>query len=561
MKYKLFHSLSLISLLSLGSCVSLLDQYPKNGPSTSNFYSNEAELTIAANAVYNTLYWMSNQDVQYQLYLDGATDQVYIRGTYAGMDVIQAGQANSQTGVFGTIWSHFYTRIARANNLLDNMLRAKDAVSQEFYDQIRAQVLTLRAYNYSYLVFLFGDVPYIDHFLSWDAPQVHRTRREVIIGHLYEDLDWAAEHLPAVWDPANRGRVTSGFALGLKARIALYNGDYAEAAEAAGKVIAAKTYSIHPDYGQLFTHKGKLSPEIILSVQYLTNVQVNANAKYIGTRLSNGYSIIVPTQNLVDTYQCRDGLRIDKSPLYNPLKPYENRDPRLRQTILVPGDWHNNYRFEVNPDSLKTTAIIDGKETRVGNTEVTNAYGTFTGYVGRKYFDEADLPEYISKSELPFILMRYPEILLTYAEARLELGEADQSVVDAINGVRCRNNGMPPVSLSDGLASLKETVRYERSVEFAMEGLRLFDIRRWKTAEHLMTGNLIGKRQKGHWTDAVVPSFDEYGRVAYPDEDIFTILRKMTFDPSKDYLWPIPQDEIDKNPLLLEEPTDKEILP
>ena len=140
---------------------------------------------------------------------------------------------------------------------------------------------------------------------------------------------------------------------------------------------------------------------------------------------------------------------------------------------------------------------------------MTNAYGSFTGYVSRKYFDEADLPDYISKSELHFILLRYAEVLLTYAEAKIELGQIDQTVIDAINDVRQRPDvKMPAARLDMSQGELRDIVRYERTVEFAMEGLRLFDIRRWKTAEYVLPGKLLGKRVKDHWYDPIVPSFN-----------------------------------------------------
>ncbi|MGM9765154.1 MAG: RagB/SusD family nutrient uptake outer membrane protein [Candidatus Cryptobacteroides sp.] len=535
------------------SCSGFLDKYPQTGPSNEDFFSNEDELTLAINGAYSSLYWMSDQNVQYQLFLDGATDIVYIRGTYANMNTIQAGQSNGQTNVFAKIWTHFYTKISLTNNILDNIHRAEGKVSEEFYNRIEAEARFLRAYCYSYLVFLYGDVPYIDHMLDWKDCIRPKNKAVEIIGHIYDDLDFASEHLPAAWGADDSGRVTKGAALGLKARVALYAGDWKLSAEAAGEVIESKTYSIDPDYGSLFTHSGENSPEIMLAVQYLKNVQINANAKYIGTRLSNGYSVIVPTQTLVDMYQCRDGQRIDKSPQYNPLKPYENRDPRLDMSIIRPGGWHNGYKFEIHPDSTKTSAIIDGKEVRVGNTEVTNAYGTFTGYVGRKYFDEADLPDFISESELNFILMRYAEVLLTYAEAKIESGEIDDSVIEAINQVRRRPGvSMPAATLSMGSEALRELVRYERTVEFAMEGLRLFDIRRWRIAEYVLPGKLLGKRVKAHWYDPVIPSFNEWGKPVYTDESIFNSLGDLSFDPATGYLWPIPQSEIDQNPLLAE---------
>lgn len=533
------------------SCDDLLDKYPQSGPASSEFFSTEAELTLALNAAYSSLYWMSAQDVQYQLFLDGATEMVYIRGTYANMNVIQAGQANAQTGVFESVWAHFYAKIALCNNILDNMSKAKENVSETFYNQIEAQARFLRAYNYMYLVFLYGDVPFVEHMLDWEDCKLPKTAASEIIARLYEDLDFCYMYLPSKWSDSEKGRVTKDTAIALKARIALYNGDYALAAESAKKAMDGKVYSMNDTYADLFLHAGKTSNEIMLSVQYMTGVQINANAKYIGTRISNGYSVIVPTQTLIDTYQCTDGQRIDKSTLYNPKSPFENRDPRLDYSIIRPGGWHNNYKFECHPDSTKTSAIINGVLQRVSNTDATNAYATFTGYVGRKYFDAVDLPAYISQSELPFIVMRYAEVLLTYAEAKIELGEIDQTVVDAINAVRGRKDvNMPAVNTAMSQEELRAVVRYERTVEFAMEGLHLFDIRRWKTAEYLLTGKLLGKRVKDHWYDSVVPSFNEYGKPVYPDESIFNSLGNLSFNPTSDYLWPIPQTELELNPNL-----------
>ena len=550
MKYKLLAVLA--SALCRGSC-NILDEYPQTGPSSENFFSSEAELTLAINAAYSTFHWLTNQDVQYQLFLDGATEMVYIRGTYANMNVIQAGQANAQTGVFATVWAHFYEKIALSNNILDKMGAAKNKVSEQFYNRIEAQARFLRAFNYMYMVFLYGDVPYVDHMLDWSNCKLPKTKASEIIGHIYDDLDFAYRNLPPSWSAAEAGHITSGAAMGLKARVALYAGDYELAATCAGQVIKDGGYDINPTYADLFAHTGEGSPEVMLAARYLTGVKINANPKYIGTRLSNGYSVIVPTQTLVDTYRCTDGKRIDQSSLYNPKSPYQNRDPRLDYSIICPGGWHNNFKFEIHPDSTKTSAIINGKLTRIGNTEVTNAYGSFTGYVGRKYFDEADLPDYISKSELHFILLRYAEVLLTYAEAKIELGQIDQTVIDAINDVRQRPDvKMPAVRLDMSQEELRDIVRYERTVEFAMEGLRLFDIRRWKIAEHVLPGKLLGKRTKDHWYDPVVPSFNEYGKPVYPDESIFNSLGSLTFDPKNGYLWPIPQSEIDKNPLLAE---------
>lgn len=552
MKKNIFIVLSTL-VLGLTSCSDeILDRQPLSGPASSKFFSSKDELTLAINGAYTSLYWMSDQDVSYQLYLEGATDLAYIRGSYANMNVIQAGESNAQTGVFASVWDNFYEKIARCNNILDNMYRAKDRVSDTFYNQIKAQALFLRAYSYHYLVFLYGDVPYITHMEAYNS-KPSKTSAAKIIEHLYADLDTAYAYLPENWGTEDCGRVTKGCAMGLKARIALYNKDYDIAQKSAYEVIKSKVYSISPSYKTLFFKSGSNSLEAMLFMPFLNTVQTNANPKYIGTRSAGCYSIIVPTQTLVDMYQCKDGKRIDQSPLYDPAKPFDNRDPRLDYTIIHPGSWYTGYRFETHPDSTKTSAYINGVLTRVANLEVTNAYATFTGYVGKKYFDEADVPDYISQSELSFMLMRYAEVLLTYAEAKVELGSIDQSVIDAINQVRQRADvNMPAASLSLSQEEMRNLVHYERTIEFAMEGLRLFDIRRWKIAEYVLPGNLLGRRVKAHWNDNVVPAFNQYGKPAYPDESIFNKIGYLNFYPSKNYLWPIPQSEIDLNPKLAE---------
>ncbi len=549
MKFK--YSLILLAAAALASCQDFLDRYPLEEPASSEFYSNEDELTLAVNGAYRSLYWLSNDDVPYQLFIDGTTDIVYIRGTYANMTDMRRGEGSAETATFKTIWDTFYGYIARCNNLLDNMHNAQGRVSETFYNRIEAQARFLRAYNYFYLVNLYGDVPFAEHVLDWQQPRLPKTPKEEIVARLYADLDFAKDHLPAKWTGNDEGRATRGTAFGLKARIALYNNDYETAAAAADSVIKSKAYEIYPSYEKLFLHNGSGSSEAMLYMPFLLGTQTNQIPKYVGTRLANCYSIIVPTQVLVDMYQCTDGQRIDQSPKYDPKKPYENRDPRLGYSILYPGQWHSGYKFEVHPDSTKTSAVINGETVRINNTEVTNAYGSFTGYIEKKYYDESDVPGKITQCELNFMLMRYAEVLLTYAEARIELNRIDQSVIDAINAVRQRKDVMmPAAALSMSRDKLRELVRYERTIELAMEGFRLLDIRRWKIVEHVLPGYLLGKRTKADWYTPVIPAFSDYGKPEYPDESIFQKLGFATFNREIQYSWPIPQTEIDRNPLL-----------
>src|SRR5690606_40003827 len=141
------------------------------------------------------------------------------------------------------------------------------------------------------------------------------------------------------------GRITRGAANALKARIALYEGDYRIAADAAQEVIQSGEYTLNDNFSELFTLAGKGSEESILHVPYLRGIKTNGIPRYLGLRTTQGWSIIVPTQGIVDTFQCVDGKNIDATPWYDPKNPYENRDPRLQHPIITPRPCFDGFSF------------------------------------------------------------------------------------------------------------------------------------------------------------------------------------------------------------------------
>jgi len=544
--------LFILALLGFTSCEDdFLTKVPLDSPSSVTFFSNETELDMALNGAYRQLYWHS-YSVPYQLWLDTSTDIAWARGDFGGMLAVQGGQFTTETPVFGTIWAHMYEGIARANNIMDNMERSKNVVSAEKLLKVEAEAKFLRSYFYFYLINLYGDVPWVDHMLNLEEAKIPKTSKSEILKNLYKDLDFAAENLPSTRSAAEKGKVTKGAALTLKARAALLAGDYEIAASDAKKVMNLGIYKIYPDYGKLFQYKGTGSEEVIMEMQYHSDVFSTAIPRYLANREPGGFSVLIPTQTLVDMYASSDGLPIDESPLYDPSKPFKNRDPRLNQSILLPGEWFNGLLFQTHPDSTRTYKQTASGMRRVPNPEVTNAFATFTGYLWNKYLDESDIPGKLTQSTLSVMMMRYAEVLLTYAEAKIELNQIDQSVIDAINLVRGRQSvQMPLVSMGMSQPDLRKLVRYERTIELALEGFRLFDIRRWKYAEHVMPGNVLGRRKKAHWYDPIVPNINEYRHPVYSNEtEIFQIISVNHFDPAKHYLWPIPQSEIDLNPEL-----------
>ena len=164
-------------------------------------------------------------------------------------------------------------------------------------------------------------------------------------------------------------------------------------------------------------------------------------------------------------------------------------------------------------------------------------FATSTGFTIKKYINNEDFANIVN-SGINFILVRYAEVLLAYAEAKIELGQTDQSVYEAINAIRQRSDvNLPPLS---GLSQteLRDAVRRERTLELAFDGLRLFDIRRWRIAETVIPGAIQGITYMltGQLTTVQVQAFEK------------------VFNRRRDYLWPVPQKEKELNPGLSQNP-------
>lgn len=542
-------------LFTISACDEALDKLPLDAPSDETFFSNETELKLALTGAYREIYWRSGS-LPYQSLLDNATDLGFLRTDFSGMQSYSRGAHSSNTSGFAETWDKMYSGIGRTNNLLANMSKAQAAVSADVYNRIQAEALFLRAYYYSWLIQLYGDVPFITSLPpDIEAAKVPKTSRTEIAAALYTDLDQAASVLPATWPAGERGHATKGMALGLKARIALVTGDYATAAAAAKQVMDMNAYTLHADYEELFTYAGENSNEILLSMPHLVGFVSTGIPRQQGPRNAAGYSQLVPSQFIVDSYECIDGLPIDESPLYDPANPFANRDPRLDASIVRPQSVFATYVFETHPDSINTTKIVDGVATRVANQDVRNAFATFTGYLWRKFSAAEDMPANVDTGSLDFILMRYAEILLIYAEAKIELNEIDQSVLDAINRIRARAYGValsatseyPAITIMDQNA-LRTIVRRERKVELAQEGFRMTDIHRWNIAQYVMPGTLVGRPKGAYSKMTFVPQIDEHGHPRYAGaEALYRSVDKRQFQPARDNLWAIPQKDIDVN--------------
>ena len=558
------YKLLLLLVVGFSSCENnILDLESLTEPVDDVFYKNGEELNLALNGTYNSLRLTTDYKIPLMVAMDnGATDIGVSRGVCSAMMNQGQGTQSSTNGGFLTIYSDHYKGIARANALLENMVRSKDVVSETIYKQIEAQALFIRAFHYMYLTELFGDVPFLNKVIKVPTEGlIPRESKKVIIDQILADLKKAAEVLPYSWK-GEPERITKGAALGLHARISLYNGYYAEAAASTKEIMdneQAFGYSLHANYGELFQLAGQASAEIMFIMPFKYEYYITQFSVTQGSRNKGAVSVMVPTQSMVDSYECIDGETIDKSKVYSPKRPFENRDPRLKASIITPQSEWAGMIFESHPDST-TYRLVNGAIGGSNSDCRTVSWpAAFCGYLWKKNTIAETQVKIQSWDDHNFILMRYAEILLTYAEAKIMQGEVDESVLTAINRVRARAYGVdvsatadyPAITTMD-VAKLKTIIQRERKVELADEGFRLFDIRRWKIAEKVMPVTIYGRILDTE-TATGIPQIDEDGFVSYSgiasQYDLNTDARfpnaVRVFNSSRDYLCPIPQQEID----------------
>ena len=549
-----------------------LNRLPEDQPNSATYYATADQLILAVNSAYSNLSY-AQDGFPFMMQLEGTSDVMWQRPN-TDAQVIGLGQHTPATTMIRTIWTQFYTGIGKCNMLLDNMSKAKSVTPAAVYRRIEGEARFLRAYYYGNLISLYGDVPLVDKSIKANESFLPRTPQSEILNFIFRDLDSAIAQLPLSYSGIDIGRATNSAAMAYKARIALYNGKWDVAAAASKQLIDLNYHSLYPNYRNLFMYAGENSRESIFAFDFKQTVRVSATPQNMQARNSSGFSGLVPTRALADSYECVDGQTIDKSPLYTTVDPFKNRDPRMRQTLLGDGDtWFGTggitFNMTYHPDSTTCTRYTPSFA-KITNLEVTNAFSSYSGYLLKKYLDPADLV-LNTQSELAFMLIRYAEVLLTYAEAKIELNQIDASVLNAINLVRARGYGVAvgqttlyPAVTTTSQSTLREIVRRERKVELVGEGLRLFDIRRWKIAEKVMNGILFGKAMnrsiyytlpKPQLDPNSSPSYDSFNNLVAVVGN-FKIMDNPRVFKVHNYLWPIPQTEIDvnKNPGFIQNP-------
>jgi len=508
----------LVALVLLGSTAcneDFLEKTPLDRGSVEGFFETEEDVNRAVAGIYDVFQGSVWGGAFYflQPHFDAVTDNALAccawEGEYA---TIARGVHNSQTGgVVINKWQFGYEGIFRANSVLENIDRV-EGIPAETVNTLKAEARFLRALIYSDLITLFGDVPLVTKVLTREEGlSVTRSPKEDVLALIVEDLDFAIANLTLQPVQGQLGRPTRQAALAQKARIMLYNERWSEAAATAQQVIEISEANpdivgLVDDYASVFSPDNENTKEVIFDIQYTEGTQGEGNFLQVfyapgpEGNPGNGWGSLTPLEGLINSFYTTDGLPIDESPLYDPENPHLNRDPRMEANLFIPGV----------------------SEWKGGTYDESLGGFSQTGYAVKKWVDDDAIigQDGCSCNETNLILHRYADILLTFAEATNEISGPTAEVYDAVNQVRARV-GMPPFPEGLSQDEMREEIRHERHVEFPWEGIRYYDLLRWRTAEKVIPGVEIEER---------------------------------VFDPAKHYLWPIPQSEIDLNPDLVQNP-------
>lgn len=388
-----------------------------------------------------------------------------------------------------------------------------------------------------------------------------RTPKSEILGHIYEDFDKAIELLPESND--GNVRVISSTAMAFKARTASWMLDYPVAAAAAKDCIESKAYSLDSDFENMFLLKTHASPEFIFTIprsRELHDDKISLSSFL--PRNNKGKSLAVPSLELFCAFLCDDGLPIDKSPKFDRQNPFKNRDPRLGYTTVEFGT--EFLGIEWDPSKNKVQNYTTGKSINNNDSQLVQSLASWTGLILKKGIDADYLVDL--KGDPDCIVMRYADVLLMYAEAKIEMNDIDQSVLDAINDVRARaykttraNTSKYPAVTETNQDKLRFILRSERRMEFAWENRRWFDLVRWRLCDIAINRPVIDLPAKAqlqrniksgdyYFPSDALPVIEDNGLVnLQPLVDSKAKFRKTMerkFDASKGYLLPLPIEDV-----------------
>ena len=566
----------LLAAMTFTGCYDL-ETYPGDKVNEGTFYKTGDHAHQGLMGIYGML--RLNEAYGYQFCFDHLGDIAYGYNYY----MMFLATYTDRDGTIQAHWQTFYDGIHRVNTFIRSVKGMRGIITDEQVNEYVAEAKFLRAMFYFSLTGLFGGVPYYDEstnvneeFMNLKQP---RSSLEEVRAHILEDLDEAIKYLPVEHAASEYGRATKGAAYALRGKVHLYDKEWQSAINDFEEIVYNKSnnygYALDDDYARVFKlYNGAKSPETVFSIQNKSGVGTEYGMQIqalMGCRGAYGscWNNTVPSTQLVDMYEFKDGRPFNWDeifPGYNAMTPeqrkellsvemdgsgtivglreadtakilsaYTCRDPRLMATVIVPySHYMGNIGRTTNVDLI--FALDHNLAGNANGGTIQNNAG-WVSYLYRKFVTEGDQGGAISNrlhTPFAFPLIRFADVLLMLSEAYNEAGQLDKAVTE-FNKVRARV-GMP--GLNSGPAwmvvsnkeQMAERIRKERAVEFAGEGLRFSDLRRW--------GYEIA-----HKTLNNVDAVNIYGEPIYTH--LFT---------ERDMLWPIPGVERERNDALTQNP-------
>lgn len=566
----------LLAAMTFTGCYDL-ETYPGDKVNEGTFYKTGDHAHQGLMGIYGML--RLNEAYGYQFCFDHLGDIAYGYNYY----MMFLATYTDRDGTIQAHWQTFYDGIHRVNTFIRSVKGMRGIITDEQVNEYVAEAKFLRAMFYFSLTDLFGGVPYYDEstnvneeFMNLKQP---RSSLEEVRAHILEDLDEAIKYLPVEHAASEYGRATKGAAYALRGKVHLYDKEWQSAINDFEEIVYNKSnnygYALDDDYARVFKlYNGAKSPETVFSIQNKSGVGTEYGMQIqalMGCRGAYGscWNNTVPSTQLVDMYEFKDGRPFNWDeifPGYNAMTPeqrkgllsvemdgsgtivglreadtakilsaYTCRDPRLMATVIVPySHYMGNIGRTTNVDLI--FALDHNLAGNANGGTIQNNAG-WVSYLYRKFVTEGDQGGAISNrlhTPFAFPLIRFADVLLMLSEAYNEAGQLDKAVTE-FNKVRARV-GMP--GLNSGPAwmvvsnkeQMAERIRKERAVEFAGEGLRFSDLRRW--------GYEIA-----HKTLNNVDAVNIYGEPIYTH--LFT---------ERDMLWPIPGVERERNKELTQNP-------
>lgn len=523
---KIFVFLSII----LTSCDDLLTTPPLDMIGDEQWWKTKGQVDMMVGSCYTELY--GPDEVVYR-------DCLADNGKYRNGSIPAVGNGTHDTsnGYIKGLWR--YGSIAKLNYVLEGIEKSKEFISGDEYKQLSAQVRFIRAFIYYDMMFYFGDVPLITKVLTvGESRETSRQPRAEVLAFILKEIEEGVIKDITVAPSGESGRINIDIVNAFLARIYLHEKNYDKVLQYTNEVINSKRYELYPDYDALFRPQTDgANKEVIFETQYSFPLYVHSLNRDLSpvSSVYRGWSQVAGLQSLVDDYECINGhafhdceaLGCENVAKRKALESekrrgeYELRDPRLHATIMYPF-----YEWKVG-DVVRSVYGVDDPLSK----DYVKAETHMSGYILTKWVDlEGGDPER-TKSCKNLTIIRYADVLLMRAEALIEKNQDLGEAVTLLNSIRTRA-GMPANMKVTSQSELRDKMRHERRTELAFEGLRYYDMIRWRIADKVRKGNAYGARLK-----AVNANMDNK-------------LMEERFWDDKMYLFPIPQEARDLNPNL-----------